>query len=57
MPPPNAAVIIKGNAWPGIYGGMGVTHKAPNVRADAHGNPVIKRLMLKVDLAVQRPGM
>ncbi|KAJ1466744.1 hypothetical protein T484DRAFT_1987687 [Baffinella frigidus] len=57
MPPPNAVVLIKGRLWPGIRGGVGITHKAPNMRTDARGDPVIKRLMLKVDLAVQRPGV
>jgi len=56
MPPPNALVLIKGNEWPGISSGVGVTHKAPNLRTDGRGNPVMKRFMLKVDLACSRPG-
>ena len=53
-PPANAVVLIKGNHWPGIdksSNGMGVVHKSPNMRLDAHGDPVCKRLALKVDLA------
>ena len=56
MPPSNATVLIKGNLWPGIPNGVGVTHKAPNVRTDARGDPMVKRLMLKVDISAIRPG-
>ena len=53
-PPPNSVVLIKGNLWPGIEkssNGMGVVHKSPNMRLNPDGNPVCKRLALKVDLA------
>ena len=52
----NSVVLIKGNSWPGITG-VGVTHKSPNVPADENGNPVVKRLMLKVDLSMIEPGV
>lgn len=54
-PRPNAVVLIKGKSWPDIRG-YGLTHKAPNLRVDADGEPELKRLMLKVDLAQRRPG-
>ena len=55
-PDPNAFVLMKGNAWPGIRG-VGLTHKSPNLRADPNGEPELKRLMLKVDLAETQPGL
>ena len=58
QPPPNSVVLIKGNFWPGIeqsMNGMGVVHKSPNMREDADGNPVKKRLVLKVDLSYDPP--
>lgn len=48
-PKPNDAVLIKGNSWPGIRG-LGLTHKSPNVPCDEAGDPLQKRLLLKVDL-------
>ena len=61
-PPPNAAVIMKGSLWPGIMGVKnheGLTHKSPNMETDAQGNPLQKRLLLKVDLAPSdtQPGL
>ena len=53
-PSPNDAALMKGSMWPGIQGVEGyegLTHKSPNIGADARGNPVMKRLLLKVDLA------
>ena len=50
MPPENAIVLMKGNMWPGISGGLGLTHKSPNVRVSNQGAPVNQRLMLKVDI-------
>ena len=54
MPTPNAVVLMKGNEWPGIRG-VGLTHRAPDVRCSADGEPEIKRLVLKADLAAKRP--
>ena len=51
----NAVVLIKGDLWPGIQG-LGLTHKAPNVRVDTFGIPEYMRLILKVDLSERRPG-
>eukprot|EP00756_Hemistasia_phaeocysticola_P036504 Hpha_TRINITY_DN16646_c0_g1::TRINITY_DN16646_c0_g1_i2::g.179508::m.179508 len=51
MPPTNAVTLMKGNKWPGVPHGMGLTHKSPNMKTDSRGNPVSKRLMLKIDLA------
>jgi hypothetical protein len=53
--PPNAPALIKGNLWSGIRG-IGLTHKSPNVPKDASGSVVVKRIMLKVDVAPDRPG-
>ena len=53
-PPSNAVVLIKGNEWPGIEQSAnksGVVHKSPNMRLDLDGNPICKRLALKVDLS------
>ena len=47
---PNAILLMKGDAWPGIRG-KGLTHKAPEISGD---NPP-KRLLLKVDLNNTRP--
>lgn len=47
-PESNAVVLLKGNDWKGIRG-VGQTHKAPNV------DPYLKRLILKVDVSVERP--
>ena len=46
---------MKGDAWPGITG-LGLTHKSPDVPADQFGEPVVKRLILKVDVANRRTG-
>jgi len=54
-PHPNAVVHMKGDLWPGIRG-VGLTHKAPNVRIAADGSPELKRVVLKVDLGEYRPG-
>lgn len=51
--PTNAVLLMKGDAWPGITR-PGLTHKSPNVPRDEHGEPVLKRLILKVDLANKR---
>jgi hypothetical protein len=54
--PANAVVLMKGSRWPrirGVRGHEGLTHKAPNVRRDANGAPVVKRILLKVDLRGQ----
>eukprot|EP00756_Hemistasia_phaeocysticola_P036517 Hpha_TRINITY_DN16646_c0_g7::TRINITY_DN16646_c0_g7_i1::g.179537::m.179537 len=51
MPPTNAITLMKGNKWPGVPFGLGLTHKSPNMKTDSGGNPVSQRLMLKVDLA------
>lgn len=55
QPPPNSVVLIKGMSWPGIErsaNGMGVVHKAPNMRKRAGDDdePICKRFILKVDL-------
>ena len=47
--PPNAIALIKGKQWPGIRGN-GLIHKSPNVPCK-NGRPVLKRLLLKVDLS------
>ena len=49
QPRPNAVVLIKGDKWPGICG-VGLTHKAPNIYDSADGKPLLKRLILKVDI-------
>ena len=54
QPKPNAVVLMKSNQWPGIRG-IGCTHKAPDVLA-INGRPVLKRLVLKVDLSERKPG-
>ena len=46
----NSVLLMKGSAWPGIRG-EGLTHRSPEVQGDA----VPKRLLLKVDLHVDRP--
>ena len=54
MPGKNSVVLMKGNTWPGIEysrNAMGLCHKAPTMKSDAQGQPLQKRLMLKVDLA------
>eukprot|EP00756_Hemistasia_phaeocysticola_P036503 Hpha_TRINITY_DN16646_c0_g1::TRINITY_DN16646_c0_g1_i1::g.179505::m.179505 len=35
MPPTNAVTLMKGNKWPGVPHGMGLTHKAPNMKTDS----------------------
>lgn len=52
--PTNSILLMKGNNWPGITGvrdHKGLTHKSPNVERDSNGEPVMNRLLLKVDLA------
>ena len=47
--PANGVALIKGKQWPGIRG-SGLIHKSPNVPYE-NGRPVLKRLLLKVDLS------
>ncbi len=52
-PHSSSIVLLKGNHWPGIENSknrMGVVHKAPNVPTNSAGDPIHKRLLLKVDL-------
>eukprot|EP00756_Hemistasia_phaeocysticola_P036514 Hpha_TRINITY_DN16646_c0_g6::TRINITY_DN16646_c0_g6_i1::g.179535::m.179535 len=51
MPPTNSITLMKGSCWPGMPHGLGLTHKSPNMKLDSRGNPVCKRLILKVDLS------
>ena len=58
-PVPNTVALMKGSMWPGIIGAKGyegLTHKSPNIPTDANGNPVLKRLVLKVDIADAQSG-
>ena len=50
--PTNAVLLMKGKQWPGIRGN-GLTHKSPDVRKDAEGNPECLRFVLKVDLSME----
>ena len=59
-PSANTVVLMKGSVWPGIRGVAGyegLTHRAPDVPADAYGNPVLKRICLKIDLAMRQPNL
>lgn len=47
--PANGVALIKGKQWPRIRG-SGLIHKSPNVPYK-NGRPVLKRLLLKVDLS------
>ena len=50
--PTNAVLLMKGKQWPGIRG-TGLTHKSPDVRRDAKGEPECLRFVLKVDLSME----
>ena len=54
QPPSGSIMLIKGTTWPGVeasHNGQGVVHKSPNCATDSSGNPLHKRLLLKVDIS------